>query len=179
MGPITHTLRDGRTLLIREAAPSDAAVLLENVEFMCRESDFTTMAPGEFSLTEEEEADLMQKYRAADDRLFLVAMIDGALVGSLNFSAGTRVRLRHRGSFGVGVRRHEWGNGIASRLIDTMIGWARGVPTLKKINLQVRADNERGIQLYYRKGFVLEGTIAKDHYVDGVYHDVHCMGLDL
>ena len=179
MEPRTHALKDGREIRIREALPTDAAGLLQHVEFMCAETEFTVWAPGEFDLTEEQEAQLMQRYLDNDSMVFMVAVIDGSIVGCLNFSSGGRKRLRHRGSFGVSVRKHEWGNGIGSILLDTLIEWARYGGLIKKINLQVLTHNERAISLYRRRGFVLEGTITKDLCVDGVYYDSHCMGLEL
>jgi RimJ/RimL family protein N-acetyltransferase len=50
---------------------------------------------------------------------------------------------------------------------------------VKKINLRVRTDNERAIVLYERNGFVIEGTIRKEIFLDGEYFDHHWMGLEL
>ena len=179
MDPRTIRLRDGRELLIRQANASDAAALLQHVQGMTSESDFTTWMPGEFSLTEEQEAELMEQYRAAETKVFLVAIMDDVIAGTLSFSAGNREKLRHRGQFGVGVRKHAWGNGIGGHLIDTLIAWAQGGGIIKKINLQVREDNDRAIDLYRRKGFVLEGTLSREMAADGEFFAVHCMGLEL
>jgi RimJ/RimL family protein N-acetyltransferase len=43
----------------------------------------------------------------------------------------------------------------------------------------VRTDNERAIRLYEGKGFVYEGTMRKEFFVDGRYYDLHWMGLEL
>ncbi len=175
----TVRLRDGRELLIRQARASDAAALLKHVEGMTNESDFTTWMPGEFSLTEEQEAELMEQYRADETKLFMVAIMADVIAGTLNFSAGNREKLRHRGQFGVGVRKHAWGNGIGGHLMDTLIAWALDGGVIKKINLQVREDNVRAIDLYRRKGFVLEGTLSREIAEDGEFFAVHCMGLEL
>ena len=175
----TIRLSDGRDLLIRQAEASDAGALLKHLEAMCTESNFTTWKPGEFRLTEDEEAQLMEQYRSAETKVFMVAIIDEDIVGTLSFSGGDRTRLRHRGEFGVGVRRHAWGNGIGGLLMDALIAWARDGDIIKKINLRVRVDNKRAVGLYRRRGFVLEGTISREIAVDGNYFSVHCMGLDL
>ena len=179
MDPRTVRLRDGRDLLIRQADASDAARLIKHVEGMCTDSEFTTWMPGEFSLTEEQEAELMERYRADETKVFMVAMMDDAIAGTLSFSAGNRERLRHRGEFGVGVRRHAWGNGIGGHLMDTLIAWAQDGGIINKINLRVREDNARAVELYRRKGFVLEGTVSREIAVDGEFFAVHCMGLEL
>jgi len=77
------------------------------------------------------------------------------------------------------VRKRYWGLGIGSLLLDALIEWAREGGVIKKINLRVRADNGRAIALYQSKGFVNEGTIRKEIFLNGTYFDNHLMGLEL
>ena len=49
--PITVRLKSGEELVIREAAPEDAATLLDFVDQVSRESDYLTFGPGEFGIT--------------------------------------------------------------------------------------------------------------------------------
>ena len=79
----------------------------------------------------------------------------------------------------MSVRKSYWGLGIGSFMLDVLIEWAKGTEIVKKINLRVRTDNQGSISLYERKGFVIEGTIRKDIFVDGKYFDHHWMGLEL
>jgi RimJ/RimL family protein N-acetyltransferase len=171
------SIEDGRTLLIREAQGGDAGALLEYIHQVCGETDFLTFGPGEFSLTQEQESDYLEKCRDTDNCVYLLALCQGAIVGSLSFSAGSRPRLRHVGEFGVSASRAYWGLGIASALLDALLEWARDGQIVTKINLRVRADNQRAIALYERKGFVVEGRITQAIYVAGVYYDHFCMGL--
>ena len=64
-------------------------------------------------------------------------------------------------------------------MLDVLIDWARKSGSVKKINLRVRTDNTRAIQLYERKGFVHEGTISREVVLDDTYFDRHWMGLEL
>ena len=43
-------IKDGRVLLIREAAPDDARAVLDYVEDVSRESDYLSFGPGELGL---------------------------------------------------------------------------------------------------------------------------------
>jgi RimJ/RimL family protein N-acetyltransferase len=79
----------------------------------------------------------------------------------------------------MSVRKQYWGLGIASAMLDSLVGWARGTEVVKKINLRVRTDNTRAISLYEWKGFVTEGTIRKDVMVQGRYFNHYWMGLEL
>lgn len=175
----THHLKNGLVLEIREAMPEDARALLEYVEGISGESDFLSFGPGEFELTEAEEAEFLRRYRDADTQLYLVGLIDDKLVSALTFSGGRRPRLRHSGEFGMSVRKKVWGLGIGSLMLDALIAWARETQIVNKINLRVRTDNQRAISLYQGKGFEIEGTIRKEVFLDGQYFDHHWMGLEL
>ena len=179
MEPSKYELKNGPVLLIREAVVQDARAILDYLEQMSGESDFLTFGPGGFEFTKTAEEDFLRKYRDSDNQLFILGLIDDTIVATLTFSAGRRPRLRHSGEFGMSVRKQYWGLGIGSLILDTLIGWARATEIVKKINLRVRTDNQHAIHLYERKGFVKEGTIRKEIFLDGTYFDQHWMGLEL
>ena len=179
MQPRSLHLKDGQILVIREAAAEDARALLDYIESVSGESDFLSFGPGEFELTEAQERDFLRDCRAQENQLYLLGLIDDAIVGALSFSAGRRPRVRHTGEFGMSVRKGYWKLGIGSSMIDTLVDWAHTNGVVKKINLRVRTDNQRAIDLYRRKGFVTEGTIRREMRLGGVYYDSHWMGLEL
>lgn len=175
----SHLLPDGRTLVVRDATPADAAALLDYFETVSAESDNLSFGPGEFGWTLTEEEDHLREVAGKDNQLYLVALLDGTIASAITFSGGNRPRTRHCGEFGLSVRRDCWHLGVGGLMIDAMIDWARAGGIVTKINLRVRADNERAIRLYRRKGFVHEGTMTRDSRVEGRYFDHHCMGLEL
>ncbi|MEC9070735.1 MAG: GNAT family protein [Myxococcota bacterium] len=175
----TIKLQDGRQVVLREASPQDAARLVSYMKTVCSESDFMSHAPGEYNLSEEQQANALLRSSEADNQLYLLALIDDEIVGDLLFRASQRSRLRHLGEFGMSVLRSEWGKGIGGSLLDALIGWARAGGIITKINLKVRSDNAAAIALYQRKGFVTEGTTSRDMRVECVYYDSHWMGLEL
>lgn len=179
MNPREQLLKDGSTLLIREADVDDAAAVLKYIEGICGESDFLRFGPGEFELSETEEADYLRKCYASANQIYILGQIDDTIVSTLNFSSDPRPRVRHSGEFGMSVYKKYWGLGIGSIMIDTLIGWARENDIIRKINLRVRTDNKRAILLYERKGFVNEGTLRKEIFINGTYFDHHCMGLEV
>ena len=179
MKPQTHHIADGRTLLIREATELDARALLDYVEAISGESEYLSFGPGEFELTEPEEESILRRYHESENHVYLVGLVDGAIVAALTFAGGRRPRLRHAGDFGLSVRKQWWGLGIGSLLVDALLDWARGTGIVKKVNLRVRTDNQRAIALYEHRGFAIEGTIRREIYLDGEYYDHHWMGLEL
>ena len=179
MRPKNYQLSDGSSLSIREAAVEDARALLAYVEAVSGESDFLSFGPGEIEFNETQEEEFLRNYRDAENRLYLLGLINDTIIGSLTFSAGHRPRVRHIGDFGITVRKSYWGLGIGGLLLDALIEWARENGIIKKINLRVRTDNRRAIGLYERKGFAIEGTIRKEILLNGSYFDNYLMGLEL
>ena len=172
-------IRDGRTLLIREARGRDASAVLEYLDLISQETDFLTFGPGEFRLTEKEEFDYLEKCRGAENCLYLLALFGETVIGTLTFEAGARPRIQHAGEFGISVLRKYWGIGVASSLIDSLLEWSIDGNMIRKINLRVRADNYRAISLYKQKGFVVEGILKNEIFINNTFYDNLWMGLKL
>ena len=172
-------MANGTTLLIRSATVADAATLLEYVEAVGRESEFLSFGPGEFGLSLAEEQAFLEKLATRENEFYIVGLISGLIVSALTFTAGERPRVRHRGEFGISVRKEFWGLGIAALMLDRLLDWARRSGIISKINLRVRVDNRRAIRLYERKGFVREGTTSRESFVHGEYFSHYYMGLEL
>ncbi len=179
MKEIEKKTKNGLSVIIREAKPEDARELVNYVESSSGESDFLSFGPGEFGISVEEERKFLQEYKESEYKVYLLACINGAIVGSLSFSAGDRKRTRHCGEFGMTVRKDFWGVGVGSHLMDALFDWSLAQGEIKKINLYVRTDNVRAIRLYEKKGFVIEGTVSKEVCIEGNYYDCHVMGMFL
>lgn len=184
--PHTFELRNGSSVVIREAEPSNARELIVFVNRVAEESDYLTLRPGDFKLTEVEEAEFLSKCQAIKNHVYLVAVIESNIVGTVHFSAGQKIRIRHSGEFGMSVSKQYWGQGIGSLMLDTLIDWAKQTNIdwakqtniIRKINLRVRTDNRRAVQLYRKKGFQEEGILSNEMFVDGYYYDLYAMGLN-
>ncbi len=179
MNPQQHEFPDGTVLVLREATPSDARAVRDHVEAISQESEFTTRSPGELPTSLEEEEAYIQSFPDADNQVFLIGVVDEAIVGTLNFKGGRRQRTRHAGEFGMGVRQSWWGRGIGAMLIERLIAWAEGTEIVRKINLRVREDNTRAIRLYERSGFVREGVLQREFLVRGQFYALVSMGREL
>jgi len=171
-----YTLKNGKVLIIRDATPDDASSIITFVESLSGQTDFLSFGPGEFGYTEAQERAFIRNSEISVNALFLIALIDDALVGILTFVGGERPRHQHVGELGLMVPKAYWGNGIGSLLIDTLIRWAEEGGIVTKLNLRVRTDNNRAIALYERKGFAFEGTMTRSAKIGDVYFDSHLMG---
>ena len=74
------------------------------------------------------------------------------------------------------VLKKYWGEGIGGKLINHTIEYCK-LNSIKKIELEVRIDNERAIKLYKKFGFEIEGEIKKSVYLNGNYYNCYFMGL--
>jgi ribosomal protein S18 acetylase RimI-like enzyme len=64
---------------------------------------------------------------------------------------------RHIVRLTIVVHRGHEGRGIGRRLLTALIEWARAMPHVRKIELNVRATNARAIRLYRSLGFEEQG----------------------
>jgi len=90
---------------------------------------------------------------------------------------GNRPRTKHMGDLGMTVLKSHWGQGIGSALLEFLIDWSKNNPIIRKINLQVKVDNENAIKLYKKFDFKNEGRIERFFLIDGTFYDVYSMGL--
>jgi len=110
----------------------------------------------------------------------LVAVVDGEVAGY--------VRLRPASRFassghvlcinGIAVDPARQGRGIGRALIDAAVAEARRRGA-RRLTLRVFSPNERARRLYESAGFVVEGVLRDEFFIDGRYVDDIAMALDL
>lgn len=106
----------------------------------------------------------------------LVASIEGEVVGQLTLRTfSDSPRRRHAGSLGMAVRDDWQGKGVGTALMWACVDLADNWLNLSRLELSVYTDNEPGIRLYQKFGFVIEGTQKRFAYRDGEYADVYVM----
>ncbi|MCY6355937.1 GNAT family N-acetyltransferase [Clostridium sp. ZS2-4] len=164
-------------VIIRKGLKSDSKSLIEYLNIIGGQSDFLTFGADEYPKAIEQIEEFIESTSKKDNALFIVAELNGKIVGNLNFSAGLSPRITHVGEFGVSVLKEYWGNGIGEELIKYLIEWSKKSEIIRKINLRVRADNIRGINLYKKLGFLEEGTLTRDFFINGKFYDSIAMGL--
>lgn len=106
----------------------------------------------------------------SDHRTNIVAVLDGAIVGSAGIWQGTG-RRRHSAGVGVSVHDDFHRRGIGSALMAALLDVADNWLDLKRLELTVFTDNAPAIGLYRKFGFETEGTRRADTFRDGKYVD--------
>ena len=101
----------------------------------------------------------------------LVAVIDGKAIGMAGLHPADNVRRAHTASIGMAVHDAYAGRGAGSALMAALINQADRWLNLKRLELNVYADNARAIALYERFGFEREGVFRNYAWRDGAYVD--------
>ncbi|KPU42400.1 putative acetyltransferase YhhY [Oxobacter pfennigii] len=175
----SYKLKSGQTLIIREAVKSDAAEYIEYLDKIGSQSDFLTFGKGELSITASQEESNIEDINNSNNKILILALIDEKIVGGLNFAGGERRRTKHTGEMGITVLKEYWALGIGSKLLEYFINWSKNSEVIRKINLRVRSDNYRAINLYEKFNFVKQGVSTRDFYIDKQFYNAISMGLEI
>lgn len=95
--------------------------------------------------------------RSGDDGAAFAAMDGAAMVGLAECQRPRPAQLRHAAALGISVLRAYQRRGIGRALMRELVGWA-AAKGLRRLELDVTADNAPAIALYRDLGFVVEGT---------------------
>jgi len=169
------TLKDGSTLIVRDATFNDAIALNQMVAKVFGSTDQVLTSVAEFKKigTLELQLKRIKNYTESVGKCLFVAEIDQKMVGTLDFWNGHRKRIAHTGEYGMGVLPDYRNKGIGTCLIEVLLKWAKENPLIEKVKLGVFSTNTRGIHLYKKMGFIEEGRkIDEVKTENGSYIDV-------
>jgi diamine N-acetyltransferase len=83
--------------------------------------------------------------------------------------------IHRRAEFQIIITPEYQGQGYASLLIRRALNYAFTILNLHKVYLQVALDNEKAIHLYEKSGFIEEGNLKAEIFINGQYCDVKRM----
>lgn len=106
----------------------------------------------------------------------LVALHEGKVIGWCDISSLDRPVFAHIGSLGIGVIDGYRGMGVGRALMKTALAEAKQ-KGLTRIELTVREENIRAINLYKDLGFVTEGIHKNAVCINGKYENHIFMAL--
>jgi len=154
---------------IREALPEDGPALMQVIERINQETEFLG-TPEERLPWADRSVETIREMRAQRRGIYLVALRGSEIVGYLGAFAGWLERNRGVIFIGhVGVRQAERGRGIGRQLFIALESWARQRDA-HRLELRVDEANIRGLALYTRREFAIEGRIADAAQIDRRWH---------
>jgi len=177
--PKQITLKNEKTVLIRQAALSDAENLLNCIKTYIPTSNYIPKLESEIKLTVDQEKEWINSFLIYDNSLLLVAEYEGEIIGNIDLTGNRRKIMEHTAVIGMGMLQ-EWQNiGLGTALLSAIIEWAKNNPILELIWLQVYTENESGLNLYRKMGFVENGIIKNFFKKDNNYFHNLTMTLSL
>ena len=160
--------------MIRTIRPGDAELFLNLRIRLDQETQFMMLEPGERTTTVEEQRDHIERLIATANSTIIIAEEEGQLVGYLAASGGEFKRNKHSVYIVIGILQASTGRGIGSQLFTTLEQWARQ-NSIHRLELTVMNHNEKGIALYRKSGFEVEGTKKHALFFNGQYVDEYYM----
>ena len=110
------------------------------------------------------------------NRHFLVAVSpDNTVLGLVMLTVESNPRRRHSGGLGIMVRTDCQGQGIGTALLEAVLDLADNWLMLRRVELEVYADNQRAVRLYEKFGFEAEGRKREAAVKNGTYVDLRVM----
>lgn len=153
---------------IRTAKPEDAEAIAAAEAETQRTPGLLVGYPGEIPV----EAYRAKIARLASDGRYVVAEENGAPVGHAFLEAMPMRANTHVFTLTIVVHPCHVERGIGRAMLEHLLEWAQHDPRVGKIELNVRAGNERARRLYHRCGFAEEARFRRRvRRTDGAYED--------
>lgn len=111
----------------------------------------------------------------SEQRINLVADLDGRAVGHLALLPRQKQREKHIADLAISIHSQYHGQGIGSQLMVAALDLADNWLNMIRLELQVYSDNEAGIRLYQKYNFVTEGEHKYASFSNGRYRHLLTM----
>lgn len=159
--PRAVTLKDDRTVVLREATSGDAEAMLAYMYANLPEFHrYVLTTPDEFDYTPDQERQMIDETRDRQG-LILLALTESGVIGMLMSHPQRRQRIAHVAEVGMTICDAYREVGLGSAMMAYLIAWAEAHPVVEMMQLSVYADNPRAIALYRKFDFVEAGRLPR------------------
>jgi len=178
IGTETVTLKDGRSVLIRNSQRGDGAQLYDYLSALGASTEFILTFPGDMQTLEWFEQRIERIEQGEFYSLVGIDPESQTIVANASYRIGTRFKLAHTAELGMGVLPAWQGVGLGTKILDRSIADMRNHPEVLRLDLTVMKGNDRALAMYERAGFVIEGCKRRAvRQPDGTFGDEIVMGL--
>lgn len=173
---VTGGLRDSmnNTYIIREAVSDDAEKMILYLNQAGGESDNLLHGENEFHVPIEGVKRKLAMSKDAENSIVLIALENEQIIARAELAGYDAARIRHRAKLSISVKKEYWNQGIGTEMLKRLFEQAKKMK-IRIIELEVISDNERGINLYHKMGFVDIGIYKEYFYVNGMFKDAVVM----
>lgn len=172
----SFSIKDGSTVSFREEKTEDLDAvwaLYSSLSYESRE----TLPPFNHALIKKWNSSLNE---VTFKPILVCTQENGAerVIGRATLRHNIAPATKHRAELGIVVHDDYQGNGVGSNLVLFVLHLARS-KGLKKVILDVFADNDRAVHVFEESGFDLEGVFTAHYWFRGRFYDVVRMGVAL
>lgn len=164
-------------IIIREATFEDASETIEFMNWVTGEVKFHTYGANDFNIKHGHERKMISAFKGRSNCKFIVAELNGKIIGIATLSGGIKDRISHRGTIGITVSKRYWRLGIGNKMMELLIDFANNSRFLSKLELLVHEGNIPAIKLYEKLNFFEEGRVKRYFKINDKYYDGINMGL--
>lgn len=161
-------------MYIREIQLSDSEAYLNLCKEIDAESEFLLFEEGERPTTLQQQKDRIEELEGRNNSTIFVVEKEGKLIGYLIAIGGQAKRNKHSVYIVVGIKKAFTGQGIGTRLFETLEKWAKE-KSVTRLELGVMSSNIAAFLLYKKMGFELEGVKKNAFYVNGNFINEYMM----
>ncbi|MFA9555884.1 N-acetyltransferase family protein [Evansella sp. AB-rgal1] len=168
------------TIIIRTGDMNDALGMHELTKDVLREEKGLVMTIHDFTMTVEDQRIKNDWYVQLPKTLTLLAEDQKKIIGILTIEPEPFIKTAHRGNLGIIIHKDYRSEGVGNALMETALQWVKSSKMYDKIQLEVLESNIRGIALYEKLGFKIEGIIKNAlKHANNSYENIHIMGLQI
>ncbi|MGL5718705.1 MAG: GNAT family N-acetyltransferase [Paraclostridium sp.] len=172
-------MKNNQDVVLRLPLESDASDIIEFYNIVACETTYLSFGKDEYKVSVESQENMIKSANESDNNTMILATIDNKIVGIGTISSNQKKKGKHVGILGIVITKEHCDLGLGKIMMDYLIDWCKSNGITTKISLSVRKDNERGIALYKKCGFEIEGILKNETYIDGEFFDIVAMGLIL
>ncbi len=163
---------DEKRITLRSARLDEAQMLLDYLKAVTGETRFLMSEPDEIHYTLKDEEQFINDNNQSDNKLLMMAFVDGEYAGSCSFEgeSGSR-RKRHRAGIGIALYQKYTGFGLGKLMMQRLLEEIKNLG-FEQAELSVIDNNKRARHLYESLGFKEYGVLPNaNKYDDGTYSD--------
>ena len=176
--PETVKLKDGRTVLVRNAQKGDGVKVHAYLSVLGGSTDFILTTPEDIRPAQMYEENIERIQQGEFYSISAIDPVSGSIVGNTSFNFGTRKKITHVAGLGTGVLPEWQGVGLGSWMLCRCIEDMRANPKIHRLELTVIKGNDNAQRMYERAGFVVEGCKSRSiRQPDGSHVDEIQMGM--
>ena len=173
----TVLTKNNLSVVLRSPKKSDAKEIIEFYNIVGGETTYLSFGADEYNVSIEQQENTIKSVNASDNNTMILATIDDKIIAIGTISSNQKKKGKHVGVLGIVIKEEYCNLGLGKIMMDDLIDWCKSNGITSRISLTVRKDNPRAIELYKKCGFVVEGILKNETYIDGEFFDTMIMGL--